>query len=113
MRKPRNTEMERAITLICKGVVEADVHVVRKMLCLVVGHPPAFKYVVNRYIANTTIPVCVRCGSDLPIIPDLQTLTQLGWENVGPNLWVKGKLTPTDILLTGLGVLTAKTKVAV
>lgn len=76
MRTPRNTDKEKAITLICKSVVQADISVVKKMLCLAVGHPPLIKIEGGRIF-------CVRCGEP-SVIPGADS-----------------KLTPTDRLLTG------------
>jgi hypothetical protein len=90
MRKPRNTDVERAITLICKAVVQADIVTVKKMLCLAVGHPAAVSM-------SMTTARCARCGTQLHVSLE-------GWTDHGQGIWTLGKLTPTDLLLTTMPV---------
>lgn len=91
MRKPRNTDNEKAITLICKSVVSLPIESVRKMLCAAVGHPPIVKKI-------GTITMCARC-LELVEAPFGEWLCE------GSGVWSKGKLTPTDLLLTPMPVI--------
>lgn len=87
----RNYDREKAVTLICKAIINVDLVVIKKMLCLTVGHPAAI-----RVITPGGHLYCARCG----VRSDLGSLE--GWVHEGGNIWSMGKLTPTDLLLTGL-----------
>lgn len=89
MRRNRDFDRERAITLITRVMIDAPPENIRTMLCLSVGHPAAVRITANGHT------LCARCGAHMP-------LDYSNWDNVGPNLWTFGKLTPTDLLLTGL-----------
>lgn len=91
MRKTIDRDRERAVTLICKSIVSADIMTVRRMLCLTVGHPAAVRKQSGTF-------VCARC-----LVPTHASVgLGEGWVEDGIGHWTLGKLTPTDLLLTGI-----------
>lgn len=89
----RDYDREKAITLICKSIINVDRDVIKRMLCLSVGHPAAVR--VDEYNGEAK---CARCGVYMPI-------TLGGWTALEGNIKTMGKLTPTDLLLTGIPVV--------
>jgi hypothetical protein len=106
--KTRDYDRERATTLICKAIVDAPIESVRKMLCLMVGHPPVVEVCFG-------YQNCARCGEQVgDMLGGPSTLA--GKRVVGHDdaECLAIKLTPTDLLLMPAGKLPAKaTKVAV
>lgn len=84
MRKSHDKDRERAVTLICKSVVGAPIEVVRRLLCISIGHPPIIIHG----------DVCPRCGEEYQV-------PRPEWSFTGSGLGVhfSEMLTPTDLLL--------------
>lgn len=96
MRKMIDRDRERAVTLICKSIVSADIGVVRKTLCAMVGHPPLV-------IESFGYLSCARCEEQLGDTLGGFTRVAAGKKIVGHGPDCPHcrhvKLTPTDMLL--------------